>query len=282
MACAQDLAPGQRVVFVGLAGRADLNGTAGTLTKWDAASGRWLVARGKIETVNVKPANLLRAAEGSDLLRVAEAPTAGKRAVSAVENPATARKEAKTVVSRHVSGSGLTVGQRVNFLGLVGRAELNGKQGTLVKWDPVAGRWAVAFGRGITRETVNVKPDNLSVASPVSGAGKSKGKKVNPQPKSRSVNVKEALLSQITKTIDTKLAVGKRVRFVGLSARADLNGTYGTLVSWLDDVERWVVKREKHPERLNVRAPNPQVAPTSVVNCNSLPLANLNSSTAIA
>ena len=47
--------------------------------------------------------------------------------------------------------SELTVGQRVEFFGLAGRADLNGTFGILRTWDAEAGRWAVKRKGNSTR-----------------------------------------------------------------------------------------------------------------------------------
>jgi len=53
-----------------------------------------------------------------------------------------------------------TVGTRVRFQGLQGRADLNGATGHVVQWDAQGGRWAVECEG--SEETVRVRTDNLT------------------------------------------------------------------------------------------------------------------------
>lgn len=65
---------GQRVVFRGLVGRADLNGCYGTLNRWDSTSGRWAVALSGGLAANVRPANMLAAPTDAQSLRTNPGP----------------------------------------------------------------------------------------------------------------------------------------------------------------------------------------------------------------
>lgn len=86
-AAAGAFAPGQRVFFTGLVGRADLNGACGSLCRWEPATGRWVVALRGGDAVNVRPTNLVATPEAES----ARAVPARKRKTG-IEGSATACK----------------------------------------------------------------------------------------------------------------------------------------------------------------------------------------------
>jgi len=91
---------GQKVIFDGLAGRADLNGTRGTLAKFDESAGRWAVklGRGK-ETVNVREVNLLVTTAEATAEKKAAAPKAKPKAAPAVHDTGAPQDEVPAEVN---------------------------------------------------------------------------------------------------------------------------------------------------------------------------------------
>ena len=91
------------------------------------------------------------------------------------------------------ASDGLTIGVCVEIVGLQGRADLNGRRGSVVARDDAAGRIEVQLDGLAGSERVKVKPGNAKIAK-------------------------------------DGLAVGVQVEIVGLQSRPDLNGRRGVVV----------------------------------------------------
>mmetsp|Transcript_63990 Transcript_63990/g.142333 ORF Transcript_63990/g.142333 Transcript_63990/m.142333 type:complete len:271 (+) Transcript_63990:1-813(+) len=98
-------------------------------------------------------------------------------------------------------------GRRVRMRGLQVNQEINDQLGTIVAWDKVEERWKVRLddGNGKLLHTQHVTP---------CGADGGDG---------------------------PALAIGTRVRLIGLRSNAELNGQFGTVQAWDPADERWKV-----------------------------------------
>jgi hypothetical protein len=167
-----------------------LNGSQAKCVRFDDAAGRWaLECASSGEFVNVKPVNLQ--------------PAPAKAPAAVPAKAATAKLEAPGSVE-------LTVGQRIVFQGLAGRADLNGTFGKLVKFDADAGRWAVQRER--SSELVNVRPANLQVVSGSGASSSSSGKMkkifVKPKMKSKMKAKAKATVTEVKKTVVKEVVLG--------------------------------------------------------------------------
>merc|ERR1719399_1120828 len=112
------LRPGMRVCIQGLQARPELNGLQGELSEYVTAEERWRVVMDDGSGKCLKAANLSLCGP------VKEMKSGGDGAAPSGE---------------------LKAGARVRISGLVARAELNGKQGTLHEFDAAEGRWRVVM-----------------------------------------------------------------------------------------------------------------------------------------
>lgn len=151
---------GTQVEVQGLKSRPDLNGKRGWVTAYDQDADRVEVSFDgpSHDKVKVKPANAVP-------------------------------------VSKLLVGTtaGLSIGVCVEIVGLLSRADLNGRRGSIVSRDDVAGRVEVQL-EGTTSERVKVKPGNAKIAK-------------------------------------DNLAVGMQVEILDLQSRPELNGRQGVVVS---------------------------------------------------
>lgn len=153
-------AVGTQVEIQGLKSRPDLNGKRGWVTAYDADADRVEVSFGgpNCDKIKVKPPNAVPVAQTKS------------------------------------AADGLVVGAFVEIIGLQSRADLNGRRGSIVSRDDVAGRIEVQLAGLAAGERVKVKPGNAKIAK-------------------------------------DGLAVGVQVEIVDFHSRAELNGRRGVVVA---------------------------------------------------
>ena len=134
-------------------------------------------------------------------------------------------------------------GDRVRMSGLVARADLNGKYGNVVSFDDKDGRYTVSVeGGGAVSGIVSLKPTNLSKVSPGEGAGAAGA--AAPAATSAAYTAAAAAPASAAFTTSSLPAspdewIGLWVLLGGLVSRADLNGRYGTVLSYEAQYGRW-------------------------------------------
>ena len=141
------------------------------------------------------------------------------------------------------SAPNLVRGDRVRMRGLIARADLNGKYGNVVSFDDKDGRYTISVeGGGAVSGIVSLKPTNLSKVSPGEGAGATGA--AAPAATSAAYTAAAAAPASATFTTSSLPAspgewIGLWVLLGGLVSRADLNGRYGTVLSYESQYGRW-------------------------------------------
>lgn len=140
-------------------------------------------------------------------------------------------------------------GAAVVLRGLVGRPELNGQRGEVIKYSGDTERYEVRLDCG---EVKRVREANIEALRP----GTATSSRAAPQ----------APATPSAEGAAQELRPEDRVRIVGLVARSDLNGHEGSLVSHIEAEGRWRVRmddgsgktlRAEHLERLGSAGPRP-------------------------
>jgi PKD repeat protein len=152
---APTMVPGDRVRMSGLVARADLNGKYGNVVSFDDKDGRYTVSvegGGAVSgIVSLKPTNLSKVAPGEGEGAgegggaagvVAPAAAAPSAAYTAAAAPAPAPASAAFTTSSLPASPGEWIGLWVLLGGLVSRADLNGRYGTVLSYEAHYGRWA--------------------------------------------------------------------------------------------------------------------------------------------
>jgi len=176
--CAEtrDFTGGQQVILVGLAGRADLNGSAGTLIGWDSGAGRWKVniSEGSSagEKLNVRPVNLQPCSASSSRRAVPKkAGVQVKRSI--LKSKMLSRIRGHGAKKHGMSsgdivpeegmepGQGLAQEKFALITSLQARKDLNGSAAELLDFDDERGRWSIKILSAAEDEPMWVKPVNL-------------------------------------------------------------------------------------------------------------------------
>lgn len=252
---AAGLEPGLDVRIVGLQARPEMNGAGGTIVEYVQAQGRWRVQLQSGKVALLRPVNIQARADGKPRASASEVSeplwkggavriwgitsrpelngqlaTLGDRTPDGLWRLITEAGNLRLAIpAGHLeplpaascpprSAPGLHAGAQVRIVGLRSRPGLNGHHGSLYGADPrSASRWNVVLhdGSGLSLDASFLEP------SPLPGAD------APPSERRRG-----------------ELAVGARVRIVGLVSRPELDGQVGELAAHLAHELRWKVTFE--------------------------------------
>jgi len=264
--------PQDRVQVVGLQTQPSLNGCLGTILEWDADQERWKVlmddGSGKLfRPNNLEPFRKERAAVPTPP-SMDEAPR--KREVlsqhRSIHPGARVRlrglqqwqikDQCGTIVDwdraddkdrfqvRLDDGAGhslrainlevlsdsVSSSSRVRVKGLRSQSDLNGQLGTVRRWDVTEERWQVMMDFGVTKM---FRPINLEPAEPADGLEV-------PHPETGCDDRPNGRLER-NPTRSYQLQAGSRVQVVDLKQQKERNGSKGSALEWVEQIERWKV-----------------------------------------
>jgi hypothetical protein len=141
-------------------------------------------------------------------------------------------------------------GTIVSLVGLVNKSERNGDRGEVVDYDPSARRYTVAIED--SDEVLRVKPDNLLQHVHVTVQGLQSKPEFNGK-KGTVIRFDEHSSRYNIYIMDTGSTIslkpenvvfdnGTVAKIVGLQAKPELNGRYGTIKAWIQESNRYNVQ----------------------------------------
>lgn len=150
----------------------------------------------------------------------------------------------------------LARGGRVRIEGLQARPELNGQEGTLVRFIESSERWQVKLNDSSDGSTLSLRPANLQCL--VATGGNTEGCDEDEAARADGADLRSRAVA---------LGAGSRVRLAGLKARQELNGRFGLALSFDLAKSRWRVALQglPHESYILLKADNLEVLPHRIL-----------------
>lgn len=238
----------------GVNGQPELNGQEGSIVKYDTENDRWVIKMketGKGKGIKAENLVLLTHADGTPAAAAADGAAAGG---DEKKDDAGAAKPADSAAAAGGDAAAFVKGDKVKVVGVTSTPELNGEEGTIVKFDDEKNRWIIKLDS--TGKGKGIKTENLEkVATAGEGAKIVDG--VSTGEEGSAAKKKEAGNQQG----NPDLKPGARIKIFGIRSTPELNDQTGTIVKFDEKIDRWIVKIDSTGKGKGVKAENLEVIP---------------------
>lgn len=212
------IAPNILVRIKGIKVRPELNGLQGVVTAWDPREESWAVRLHGAEASAQNLFGVVKNFREEDL-----------------EVPA-GEAEPQPFVK-----AGLPLNSVVRILKLQKRPELNGQLGTVVGWDTVEDRCQVRLGDG---SGLLLKACNMEPVPKDAWRRKTHPARVKTSSSQQQWQMNGLCGTNVEETIREpcyQLQPGSRIQVVDLKRQKERNGSKGSALEWVEQIERWKV-----------------------------------------